>query len=127
MASSDKIAAIGVTCLGLLIAYELVAMSDEYYKPFPKRLAYNFFTLLAFFAIIAQRGFPKISLDFGQNALRKVDQTWLEKLGPKGLAFINLLATKLTGNTPQGLIKAYLGLFLITLIIGIGLAALTTL
>nr|WNH20955.1 NADH dehydrogenase subunit 5 [Pseudocheilinus octotaenia] len=115
MPLSMKLAALTVTIVGLLIALELASLTSKQYKITPGLGGHHFSNLLGFFPQVAHRALPKWILTLGQMiANQMVDQTWLEKTGPKGLASTNLPLVKLTSNTQRGLIKTYLALFLLT-------------
>nr|BBG74328.1 NADH dehydrogenase subunit 5 [Bythites fuscus] len=113
-----KLAALTVTVLGLLIALELATMTTKQVKTTPKLALHHFSNMLGFFPPITHRFFPKLNLVLGQTiASQMVDQTWLEKTGPKAIATTNIPLITTTSNTQQGMIKTYLMLFLITLIL----------
>nr|YP_009058395.1 NADH dehydrogenase subunit 5 [Macquaria ambigua]WJQ22437.1 NADH dehydrogenase subunit 5 [Macquaria ambigua]BAP40424.1 NADH dehydrogenase subunit 5 [Macquaria ambigua] len=111
-----KLAALTVTILGLLIALELASLTNKQYKPLPQLPPHHFSNMLGFFPAITHRLIPKLNLTLGQMiASQMVDQTWLEKVGPKAVASSNIPLISTTSNTQQGLIKTYLSLFLLTL------------
>nr|YP_009355543.1 NADH dehydrogenase subunit 5 [Bathyclupea megaceps]BAQ20965.1 NADH dehydrogenase subunit 5 [Bathyclupea argentea]BAX03848.1 NADH dehydrogenase subunit 5 [Bathyclupea megaceps] len=113
-----KLAALIVTILGLLTALELASLTSKQYKSTPQLVPHHFSNMLGFFPSIIHRFTPKLNLALGQTiASQMVDQTWLEKLGPKALASYNLPLITTTSNTQQGMIKTYLTLFLLTLIL----------
>nr|YP_003126976.1 NADH dehydrogenase subunit 5 [Scorpis lineolata]BAH97867.1 NADH dehydrogenase subunit 5 [Scorpis lineolata] len=111
-----KLAALVVTILGLVMALELATLTSQQYKPTPQLATHHFSNMLGFFPTVIHRTTPKLNLTLGQMiASQMVDQTWLEKTGPKAIASANLPLITTTSNTQQGLIKTYLALFLITL------------
>nr|WNH20838.1 NADH dehydrogenase subunit 5 [Xyelacyba myersi] len=111
-----KLAALAVTILGLLTALELASLTTQQFKPTPKLAPHHFSNMLGFFPPIIHRLTPKLNLLLGQTiASQMVDQTWLEKSGPKAIASLNLPLVTTTSNTQQGMIKTYLTLFLLTL------------
>nr|YP_001491445.1 NADH dehydrogenase subunit 5 [Coreoperca kawamebari]BAF80360.1 NADH dehydrogenase subunit 5 [Coreoperca kawamebari] len=111
-----KLAALIVTILGLLIALELASLTSKQFKPLPQLTTHHFSNMLGFFQAIIHRFPPKFSLILGQTiASQMVDQTWLEKVGPKTVISFNLPLVTTASNTQQGLIKTYLTLFLLTL------------
>nr|YP_002586839.1 NADH dehydrogenase subunit 5 [Procetichthys kreffti]BAH15217.1 NADH dehydrogenase subunit 5 [Procetichthys kreffti] len=115
-----KITALTVTALGLLIALELANLTNKQHKPAPHQTPHHFSNMLGFFPSIIHRLAPKFNLILGQTmANQTIDQTWLEKTGPKAMTSINLPLVTTTSNTQQGLIKTYLTLFLLTLTITI--------
>nr|YP_009177992.1 NADH dehydrogenase subunit 5 [Cottus bairdii]AJW75283.1 NADH dehydrogenase subunit 5 [Cottus bairdii] len=111
-----KLAALLVTITGLILALELASLTSKQYQTTPNLTTHHFSNMLGFFPTIMHRLTPKVSLILGQTiASQTVDQTWLEKTGPKAIANANLPLITTTSNTQQGLIKTYLALFLLTL------------
>nr|YP_003162756.1 NADH dehydrogenase subunit 5 [Microcanthus strigatus]BAH98087.1 NADH dehydrogenase subunit 5 [Microcanthus strigatus] len=111
-----KLAALIVTISGLLVALELASLTSKQYKPVPKLTTHHFSNMLGFFPTIIHRFTPKLNLMLGQTiASQMIDQTWLEKTGPKAVTSSNLPLITTTSNAQQGMIKTYLTLFLITL------------
>nr|YP_010463380.1 NADH dehydrogenase subunit 5 [Cephalopholis spiloparaea]UUK29356.1 NADH dehydrogenase subunit 5 [Cephalopholis spiloparaea] len=117
-----KLAALTVTILGLLIALELASLTSKQFKPTPHLTTHHFSNMLGFFPMIIHRLPPKMNLVLGQTiASQMIDQTWLEKVGPKATTSLNTPLITATSNTQRGLVKTYLILFLITF----GLAIIT--
>nr|WNS59829.1 NADH dehydrogenase subunit 5 [Toxotes jaculatrix] len=111
-----KLAALTVTILGLLTALELASLTNKQFNPTPKLYTHHFSNMLGFFPAIIHRLSPKLNLLLGQTAANQmVDQTWLEKVGPKATVSMNLPLITSTSNIQQGMIKTYLALFLLTL------------
>nr|YP_009763351.1 NADH dehydrogenase subunit 5 [Siniperca fortis]QIS63446.1 NADH dehydrogenase subunit 5 [Siniperca fortis] len=111
-----KLAALVVTILGLLIALELASLTNKQFKPLPQLTTHHFSNMLGFFPMIIHRLTPKLNLTLGQTiASQMIDQTWLEKTGPKAITSSNIPLVTTTSNAQQGMIKAYLTLFLLTL------------
>nr|YP_010177806.1 NADH dehydrogenase subunit 5 [Dasycottus setiger]QST15668.1 NADH dehydrogenase subunit 5 [Dasycottus setiger] len=111
-----KLAALAVTITGLILALELASLTSKQYQTTPHLAPHHFSNMLGFFPTIIHRLTPKINLVLGQTiASQMVDQTWLEKTGPKAIATASLPLITTTSNTQQGLIKTYLALFLLTL------------
>nr|YP_010951389.1 NADH dehydrogenase subunit 5 [Naso brevirostris]WMN14118.1 NADH dehydrogenase subunit 5 [Naso brevirostris] len=111
-----KLAALGVSILGLLTALELASLTSKQFKPTPHLTPHHFSNMLGFFPAIIHRLTPKLSLSLGQAiATQMVDQTWLEKTGPKAVTSLNTPLISTTSNIQQGMIKTYLTLFLLTL------------
>nr|WNH20513.1 NADH dehydrogenase subunit 5 [Chilorhinus platyrhynchus] len=110
-----KLSALLVTIIGLLIAMDLAGLTSKQFKINPKMPAHNFSNMFAYFPMVMHRMAPKINLALGQKtATQMVDQTWFEKIGPKGLTNIQTPMIKIINNPQQGLIKSYLTMFLIT-------------
>ena len=113
-----KLTALAVTLIGLLTALELASLTNKQYNPTPQLAIHHFSNMLGGFPTIFHRIAPKLMLALGQTiASQIVDQTWLEKSGPKAVASLNIPLITTTSNAQQGIIKTYLTLFLITLIL----------
>nr|YP_009262833.1 NADH dehydrogenase subunit 5 [Channa micropeltes]ANI87512.1 NADH dehydrogenase subunit 5 [Channa micropeltes] len=111
-----KLAALIVTITGLLIALELTQLTNKQFKITPTLSTHHFSNMLGFFPSIIHRLSPKLNLVLGQTmASQMVDQTWLEKTGPKAVSKATLPLASTTSNIQQGMIKTYLTLFLLTL------------
>nr|WNH17366.1 NADH dehydrogenase subunit 5 [Zebrasoma velifer] len=111
-----KLAALTVSILGLLIALELASLTSKQFKPTPQTTTHHFSNMLGFFPAIIHRLTPKLNLSLGQTiASQMVDQTWLEKSGPKAATSLNTPLITTTSNAQQGMIKTYLAFFLVTL------------
>nr|WNH19316.1 NADH dehydrogenase subunit 5 [Lactophrys bicaudalis] len=111
-----KLAALMVTILGLLLALELASLTNKQFKPTPYLTTHHFSNMLGFFPTIIHRLTPKLNLSLGQMiASQMIDQTWLEKTGPKAASSLNTPLITTTSNIQQGMIKTYLTLFLLTL------------
>nr|YP_010948165.1 NADH dehydrogenase subunit 5 [Rhomboplites aurorubens]WMI35193.1 NADH dehydrogenase subunit 5 [Rhomboplites aurorubens] len=110
-----KLAALTVTILGVLLALELASLTSKQFKPTPLLTPHHFSNMLGFFPTIIHRLTPKLNLILGQMiASQMIDQTWLEKSGPKAVASLNIPLVTTTSNAQQGMIKTYLTLFLLT-------------
>nr|WNH23230.1 NADH dehydrogenase subunit 5 [Magnisudis atlantica] len=115
-----KLSALIVTILGLLTALELASLTSKQFKTTPWLPAHHFSNMLGYFPAVVHRLTPKINLTLGQAvASQMVDQTWLEKTGPKAIASIQIPLASTTSNLQQGMLKTYLTLFFITLMITI--------
>nr|YP_002154514.1 NADH dehydrogenase subunit 5 [Hyporhamphus sajori]BAG69217.1 NADH dehydrogenase subunit 5 [Hyporhamphus sajori] len=111
-----KLAALAVTILGLLTALELATMTSKQFKATPLLPPHHFSNMLGFFPTIVHRLTPKLGLMLGQTiATQTLDQSWLEKTGPKAAACLNTPAISTTNNIQRGMIKTYLSLFFFTL------------
>nr|AIU45741.1 NADH dehydrogenase subunit 5 [Drepane punctata]AJW76256.1 NADH dehydrogenase subunit 5 [Drepane longimana] len=112
-----KLAALLVTVLGLLLALELASLTSKQFKLKPQTLPHHFSNMLGFFPSIIHRLSPKLNLALGQMiASQTVDQTWLEKTGPKAISSSTVPLVTTTSNIQQGAIKTYLTLLLLTLV-----------
>nr|WNH20305.1 NADH dehydrogenase subunit 5 [Hemiramphus depauperatus] len=115
MPSTLKMAALIVTIIGLLTALELASMTSKQFKPTPLLTPHHFSNMLGFFPAVVHRLAPKLNLVLGQAiAAQTVDQTWLEKTGPKAATSLNIPLITTTNNIQQGMIKTYLSLFFFT-------------
>nr|YP_007517119.1 NADH dehydrogenase subunit 5 [Gobiobotia naktongensis]AGG10695.1 NADH dehydrogenase subunit 5 [Gobiobotia naktongensis] len=114
-----KMAALMVTITGLLVAMELTAMTNKQVKITPTIPLHNFSNMLGYFPAMIHRMPPKLNLTLGQMIATKLDQTWFEMSGPKGLAFTQMMMSKITSDIQRGMIKTYLTIFLLTLALAI--------
>nr|AIU41041.1 NADH dehydrogenase subunit 5 [Hemibarbus sp. 090914] len=115
MPTALKMAALMVTIIGLLVAMELTAMTNKQVKITPTIPLHNFSNMLGYFPAMIHRLPPKLNLALGQSIATKLDQTWLEISGPKGLALTQMMMSKITSDIQRGMIKTYLTIFLLTL------------
>nr|QKN19318.1 NADH dehydrogenase subunit 5 [Rhinogobius duospilus] len=110
-----KVSALLVTITGFLLALELASLTSKQFTPTPKPGPHHFSNMLGFFPAIIHRLPPKVSLLLGQYvATQMVDQTWLEKAGPKALYTTNLPLITTTSNAQQGMVKTFLAIFFLT-------------
>nr|WNH23977.1 NADH dehydrogenase subunit 5 [Malacanthus plumieri] len=115
-----KLAALIVTILGLILALELASLTSKQLKTTPSLPTHHFSNMLGFFPSIIHRLPPKLNLILGQSiASQMVDQTWLEKSGPKAVTAINTPLITTTSNAQQGMIKTHLTLTFLTLALAI--------
>nr|WNH20084.1 NADH dehydrogenase subunit 5 [Exallias brevis] len=120
-----KLAAITVTVLGLLTALELATLTNKQFKPTPTLTPHHFSNMLGFFPSLVHRLTPKLNLILGQwLATQMIDQTWIEKVGPKAIVSSNSPLISGTSNIQQGMIKTYLSLFFFTLATSVFILAL---
>nr|BAH57807.1 NADH dehydrogenase subunit 5 [Carassius auratus] len=119
MPTTLKMAALFVTIAGLLVAMELANMTSKQVKITPMIPLHHFSNMLGFFPAIIHRLLPKLKLTLGQSAATQLDKTWLEAMGPKGLALTQMTMAKVTNDISRGMIKTYLTIFLLTLILAI--------
>nr|YP_010519696.1 NADH dehydrogenase subunit 5 [Acheilognathus imberbis]UXP34289.1 NADH dehydrogenase subunit 5 [Acheilognathus imberbis] len=114
-----KMAALAVTITGLLIAMELTAMTNKQIKILPMTSLHHFSNMLGYFPLITHRLTPKINLVLGQSIATKLDQTWFEISGPKGLALTQMMVSKIVSDIQRGMIKTYLTIFVLTTMLAI--------
>nr|ACN29574.1 NADH dehydrogenase subunit 5 [Gobiobotia brevibarba] len=118
-----KMAALMVTVMGLLVAMELTSMTNKQVKINPTMFLHNFSNMLGYFPAVIHRMPPKLNLALGQAIATKLDQTWFEMSGPKGLALTQMMMSKITSDIQRGMIKTYLTIFLLTMTLAILLVA----
>nr|YP_010569037.1 NADH dehydrogenase subunit 5 [Rhinogobius niger]UZC78825.1 NADH dehydrogenase subunit 5 [Rhinogobius niger] len=115
-----KLSALLVTIAGLLLALELASLTSKQFNPTPKMGPHHFSNMLGFFPAIMHRLPPKMNLMLGQYiAAQMVDQTWLEKAGPKAIYTTNLPLITTTSNAQQGMVKTFLTIFFLTFILAL--------
>nr|YP_009704525.1 NADH dehydrogenase subunit 5 [Garra tibetana]APZ84021.1 NADH dehydrogenase subunit 5 [Garra kempi]AXJ93055.1 NADH dehydrogenase subunit 5 [Garra tibetana] len=117
MPTTLKMTALLVTITGLLVAMDLANMTSKQMKIIPTIPTHHFSNMLGFFPAITHRLLPKLKLTLGQSAATQLDKTWLETVGPKGLALTQTIMAKITNDIARGMIKTYLTIFLLTLIL----------
>nr|YP_008855028.1 NADH dehydrogenase subunit 5 [Labiobarbus leptocheilus]BAO09024.1 NADH dehydrogenase subunit 5 [Labiobarbus leptocheilus]BAU46037.1 NADH dehydrogenase subunit 5 [Labiobarbus leptocheilus] len=117
MPTTLKMAALLVTITGLLIAMDLANMTSKQVKITPMIPTHHFSNMLGYFPAVTHRLLPKLKLTLGQSAATQLDKTWLETVGPKGLALSQTIMAKITNDITRGMIKTYLTIFLLTLIL----------
>nr|YP_009255424.1 NADH dehydrogenase subunit 5 [Sinocrossocheilus labiatus]ANC95344.1 NADH dehydrogenase subunit 5 [Sinocrossocheilus labiatus] len=117
MSITLKMAALMVTITGLLVAMDLANMTSKQVKMMPLMSTHHFSNMLGFFPAITHRSLPKLKLTLGQSGATQLDKTWLETIGPKGLALTQMIMAKITNDITRGMIKTYLTIFLLTLIL----------
>nr|ACJ67989.1 NADH dehydrogenase subunit 5 [Fundulus heteroclitus] len=115
-----KLAALLVTVLGLITALELASLTSKQFKVYPQQTFHHFSNMLGFYPHIIHRFMPKMNLMLGQAiATQTVDQTWLEKTGPKAICSLNIPMASTVSNVQQGSVKVYLSLFFFTTILAL--------
>nr|YP_004285863.1 NADH dehydrogenase subunit 5 [Paralaubuca typus]BAJ83468.1 NADH dehydrogenase subunit 5 [Paralaubuca typus] len=119
MPTTLKLAALMVTITGLLVAMELTAVTNKQIKITPTISMHHFSNMLGYFPATIHRLPPKLNLVLGQSIATKLDQTWLEITGPKGLALTQMMMSKVTSDIQRGMIKTYLTIFLLTMALAI--------
>nr|UZA47159.1 NADH dehydrogenase subunit 5 [Platysmacheilus exiguus] len=119
MPLSLKMAALMVTIVGLLVAMELTALTNKQVKITPTMPSHNFSNMLGYFPALIHRMSPKLNLTLGQSVANKLDQTWFEMSGPKGLTLTQMMMSKIMSDIQRGMIKTYLTIFLLTMTLAI--------
>nr|YP_009178018.1 NADH dehydrogenase subunit 5 [Paracheirodon innesi]AJW75309.1 NADH dehydrogenase subunit 5 [Paracheirodon innesi]ALN96908.1 NADH dehydrogenase subunit 5 [Paracheirodon innesi]BAK42235.1 NADH dehydrogenase subunit 5 [Paracheirodon innesi] len=115
-----KLLALTVTIIGLLTAIELAKLASKQLKITPTLTLHNFSNMLGFFPSTIHRLSPKLNLTLGQLiATQLLDQIWLEKSGPKGIASTQTKMAHYASDPQQGMIKTYLTIFFLTTILAI--------
>nr|QOJ46746.1 NADH dehydrogenase subunit 5 [Eudyptes chrysolophus]QOJ46798.1 NADH dehydrogenase subunit 5 [Eudyptes chrysolophus] len=117
MPTLTKTAAIIATMLGITLALELSTMAHTLTPP--KQNTYlNFSSSLGYFNFLTHRSSTTNLLNSGQKiASHLVDLSWYKKMGPEGLADLQVMATKTSTPLHTGLIKTYLGSFALSILL----------
>nr|ATZ69001.1 NADH dehydrogenase subunit 5 [Goura cristata] len=117
MPTLTKTAAALVTILGIALALELSNMTHMLTHP-KQNSSMNFSSSLGYFNPLTHRLSSTSLLYAGQKfASHLTDLSWYKKMGPEGLANLQLMATKTTINLHTGLIKTYLESFALSVLI----------
>nr|YP_003204770.1 NADH dehydrogenase subunit 5 [Hemiphaga novaeseelandiae]ACH92647.1 NADH dehydrogenase subunit 5 [Hemiphaga novaeseelandiae] len=117
MPTLTKTAAILVTILGIALALELSNMTHMLTPP-KQNSPLNFSSSLGYFNPLTHRLSSTNLLYTGQKiASQLIDLSWYKKMGPEGLADLQLMATKTSINLHTGLIKTYLESFALSILI----------
>nr|WDE85939.1 NADH dehydrogenase subunit 5 [Empidonax minimus] len=112
-----KTTAIIVTVLGITIALELSKLTHAFINPKQSALT-NFSTTLGYFNPLMHRLNSTKLLNTGQTiASHLIDLSWYKKMGPEGLAALQLKMSKSSTTLHTGLIKTYLGSFALSIFI----------
>nr|BAH59023.1 NADH dehydrogenase subunit 5 [Gymnarchus niloticus] len=115
MPSLLKLSALAVSIMGLITAMTLTNLTTKQLKPMPMQTPHNFSNMLGYFPTTMHRLAPNLNLTLGQLAATQlVDQSWLEKTGPKGISSLQIPMIKTISNMQQGMIKTYLTTFFLT-------------
>nr|WJJ67636.1 NADH dehydrogenase subunit 5 [Chrosomus erythrogaster] len=114
-----KLAALIVTIVGLLVAMELAAMTNKQIKTTPMATTHRFSNMLGYFPALVHRLSPKANLTLGQSIATKLDQTWYQSTGPKGLTLTQMMMAKMLNDIQPGMIKTFLTIFVLTMALGI--------
>nr|AXB38509.1 NADH dehydrogenase subunit 5 [Eupsophus vertebralis] len=110
-----KLTALAMSILGFIIATDLAFIS--WTKP-PSDLNTSKTINTSFYPTLMHRLVPSSMLNFSLRiSSHLIDTLWLEKIGPKGLAELQLPPIKINQETQRGLIKIYLSLFTFSLMI----------
>nr|YP_009473022.1 NADH dehydrogenase subunit 5 [Hyloxalus subpunctatus]ASV64508.1 NADH dehydrogenase subunit 5 [Hyloxalus subpunctatus] len=111
-----KIAALFVSIMGFIIAFDLA--SNSWTKTPSKNLSKLVNT--SFYHLTLHRQIPASFLNFSlKTSSHLIDTLWLEKIGPKGLATSQLPPIKKNQELQQGLIKVYLSVLIISSLISL--------
>nr|YP_003127060.1 NADH dehydrogenase subunit 5 [Threskiornis aethiopicus]ACU30724.1 NADH dehydrogenase subunit 5 [Threskiornis aethiopicus] len=117
MPTLTKTTAIIITILGIIMATELSNLTHSLTQP--KQNTYlNFSTSLGYSNPLMHRLNSTKLLNSGQKiASHLIDLSWFKKMGPEGLADLQLMASKTSTTIHTGLIKTYLGSFALSILI----------
>nr|YP_010325346.1 NADH dehydrogenase subunit 5 [Bufotes turanensis]UNO55219.1 NADH dehydrogenase subunit 5 [Bufotes turanensis] len=110
-----KVTAIAVTILGFLIALDLASMS---WTKAPKQTNMSKIINTSFYQTLTHRLIPSYAMNLSLRiSSHLIDTLWLEKIGPKGLAELQLPPIMKNQEVQRGLIKIYLSIFVFTTIL----------
>nr|YP_004464943.1 NADH dehydrogenase subunit 5 [Danio dangila]BAK22923.1 NADH dehydrogenase subunit 5 [Danio dangila] len=113
-----KLMAILVTITGILVALEISSLANKVNKYSTPGLSYHFSNSLTFFPIL-HRLLPAQKLLMGESAATKIEKSWSELFGPCGIALSLVMTATYTKDRRMASIKAYLAMFLTSLVIKI--------
>nr|YP_009991658.1 NADH dehydrogenase subunit 5 [Todus mexicanus]QNN84480.1 NADH dehydrogenase subunit 5 [Todus mexicanus] len=117
MPTITKTAAIIVSLLGAVLAMELSNTTHSLTQP-KQTTPSSFSTSLGYFNPLVHRTLSTNLLNKGQKiALHLIDLSWYKKMGPEGLADLQLMTSKTSTTLHNGLIKTYLGSFALSILI----------
>nr|YP_007624407.1 NADH dehydrogenase subunit 5 [Grus monacha]ACN53693.1 NADH dehydrogenase subunit 5 [Grus monacha] len=117
MPTLTKTAAIIITMLGIILALELANTTHALTQP-KQNTCLNFSSTLGYFNYLTHRLSSMKLLNNGQKiASHLIDLSWYKKMGPEGLADLQLMAAKTSTALHTGLIKTYLGTFALSILI----------
>nr|BCD55827.1 NADH dehydrogenase subunit 5 [Zapornia fusca erythrothorax] len=117
MPTITKTAALAVTALGIILALELTSLAQTLTHP-KQNIYQNFSSSLGYFNPLTHRLTTEKLLNSGQKiATQLVDLSWYKKMGPEGLANLQLMMTKTYTTAHTGLIKSYLESFALSILI----------
>nr|YP_009538191.1 NADH dehydrogenase subunit 5 [Indicator maculatus]AYN73679.1 NADH dehydrogenase subunit 5 [Indicator maculatus]QNN84415.1 NADH dehydrogenase subunit 5 [Indicator maculatus] len=119
MPTPSKLAAILATSLGIILALELSNMTHTLTQP-KQKPHFNFSSSLGFFNPLTHRTGSMTLLNIGQKvASHLIDLSWYNKIGPEGLANLQRSMSKTSTPMHSGLIKTYLGTFILSILIAL--------
>nr|QLY89984.1 NADH dehydrogenase subunit 5 [Epidalea calamita] len=112
MPTYQKMSAIAVTILGLIIALDLANIS---WTKQPQQTNFSKTINTSFYPTTVHRLLPSYVLNLSlRTSSHLIDTLWLEKIGPKGLAELQLPPIMKNQEIQRGLIKTYLSIFIFT-------------
>nr|BBO49580.1 NADH dehydrogenase subunit 5 [Breviceps mossambicus] len=112
-----KISALLVTVLAFIIAVDLATTS---WSNSPTHHAPSKTLNTAFYPSIMHAWSSSAFMNLGQTITSHLlDTTWLEKIGPKGLTYLQLPPMKIIQSAHTGMIKTYLSALTITLFLSL--------
>nr|AAK08564.1 NADH dehydrogenase subunit 5 [Crypturellus tataupa] len=116
MPTLTKMAAMLVTIIGITMALEMLNLTHNFTHPKQNHFS-NFSSTLGYFNPLTHRTAPTKLLTSGQKiASHLIDLYWYKKLGPEGLANLQMIYSKSLTPLHSGLIKTYLGSFALSII-----------
>nr|YP_009990867.1 NADH dehydrogenase subunit 5 [Ceuthmochares aereus]QNN84220.1 NADH dehydrogenase subunit 5 [Ceuthmochares aereus] len=117
MPTLTKTTALILTALGIMLAIEITNMAHSFTQP-KQNMYSNFSSTLGYFNPLTHRLISLTSLNTGQKfSSHLIDLSWYKKMGPEGLANLQLTTAKMLTNLHTGLIKTYLGSFALSIML----------
>nr|YP_009991697.1 NADH dehydrogenase subunit 5 [Trogon melanurus]QNN84519.1 NADH dehydrogenase subunit 5 [Trogon melanurus] len=117
MPTMTKTAAITITLLGIMMALELSNLTHNLSKP-KQNIYLNFSSALGYFNPLTHRLTSLNLLNNGQKiASHLIDLSWYKKMGPEGIADLQLQMSKTSTIFHAGLIKTYLSSFALSILV----------
>nr|QMQ99292.1 NADH dehydrogenase subunit 5 [Aplastodiscus arildae] len=112
-----KTTALIISLLGFVIALDLANVS---WTKTPLQTNFSKEINTSFYPSMAHRLIPSSMLNFSlKTSSHLIDTLWLEKIGPKGLAELQLPPITKNQDIQQGLIKIYLSIFSFSILISL--------
>uniref|UniRef100_A0AAU8HNS0 NADH-ubiquinone oxidoreductase chain 5 n=1 Tax=Rhinella sp. Western Amazonia TaxID=3090810 RepID=A0AAU8HNS0_9NEOB len=110
-----KMTAIMVTILGFIIALDLATIS---WTKLPQQMNTSKIINTSFYPTTIHRLIPSNMMNLSLRiSSHLIDTIWLEKIGPKGLAKLQLPPILMNQEVQRGLIKIYLSIFMFSTIL----------
>nr|AGQ50313.1 NADH dehydrogenase subunit 5 [Strix leptogrammica] len=116
MPNITEMAALTITALGLILALELSNLTHSMTPPKHNHTSAFSISLGYFNPLVHRLSSTNLLLNGQKIATLLIDLSWYKKLGPEGLASLQLPMIKTSTTLHTGLIKAYLGSFALSIL-----------